>query len=220
MNLDDAKTQVAAALARDDQTELARLAAILDAEDQEREQRLGSLGGLIGAALWYAGLGIPVFPLQPRGKQPLPGSHGFKDATTDPGQVEAWWRQTPAANIGAATGHQFDVIDVDGLTGIRSCLALDPDADYHSNAPPGRQITLAQMLDVDEVGHAETPRGGGHHIYIPPQPGRSTGSGEDSDLPAGIDYRGLGGYVAMPPSVGDNGRRYRWTRPLQLEEVT
>jgi Bifunctional DNA primase/polymerase, N-terminal len=43
--------------------------------------------------------------------------HGVKDATTNRARVLAWWTRHPQANIGLATGHRFDVLDVDGRTG-------------------------------------------------------------------------------------------------------
>ena len=55
------------------------------------------------------------------GKHPL-GSlvpHGVKDATTNRARILAWWTRHPQANIGLATGHRFDVLDVDGPTGAR-----------------------------------------------------------------------------------------------------
>jgi hypothetical protein len=50
------------------------------------------------------------------GKHPL-GTlvpHGVKDATTNRARILAWWTRHPQANIGLATGHRFDVLDVDG----------------------------------------------------------------------------------------------------------
>ncbi len=56
------------------------------------------------AALGYAGLGWPVFPLSPGTKVPLKGTRGFEDATTDPDQIRRWWARWPAANIGLPPG--------------------------------------------------------------------------------------------------------------------
>lgn len=40
--------------------------------------------------------------------------HGFKDATTDRAQIQAWWQRWPNANIGIACGAAgWVVIDVD-----------------------------------------------------------------------------------------------------------
>jgi hypothetical protein len=46
--------------------------------------------------------------------------HGVRDATLDEQVVTGWWREYPHANIGLATGHRFDVLDVDGPAGINA----------------------------------------------------------------------------------------------------
>jgi Bifunctional DNA primase/polymerase, N-terminal/Protein of unknown function (DUF2637) len=46
--------------------------------------------------------------------------HGVKDATTNRARILAWWTRHPQANIGLATGHRFDVLDVDGPTGAQT----------------------------------------------------------------------------------------------------
>ena len=69
----------------------------------------------LNAALGYAAQGLYVFPIKPRGKTPLT-NHGFKDASTDPEQIRAWWTRWPDANIGITTGKAsgFWVLDLDG----------------------------------------------------------------------------------------------------------
>ena len=71
-----------------------------------------SMTTLLQAALRYAELGYPVFPCVPGGKAPAT-AHGFLDATTDAGQIEAWWTARPDANIGMPTAGLL-VVDVDG----------------------------------------------------------------------------------------------------------
>jgi len=46
--------------------------------------------------------------------------HGVKDATTNRARILAWWTRHPQANIGLATGHRFDVLDVDGPAGAQA----------------------------------------------------------------------------------------------------
>ncbi len=143
-----------------------------------------------GAAVWYAERGHLVFPLRPGLKVPAT-PHGFKDATTHYDQVADWWANTPQANIGLATGHLFDVIDVDGLPGIESLSDLE-----HEGLVP------------ESFGHVATPRG--YHLYI-----RPTGDGCATALRPGLDYRGAGGYVVAPPSIVE-GVTYRWLDAMSL----
>lgn len=179
-----------------DQGRIGAFLAEVDTYDAAREARLTRPGALKGAAEWYAANGIAVFRLQPRDKKPFPGSRGFKDATTNLAQVRAWWTATPDANIGIPTGRGFDVIDID---------------------PPAGPLSLLELRDagvVPEVlGKVITPRCG-DHLYV-----RASGDGNTAGLLPGIDYRGLGGYVVAPPSIGPNGVRYAWARPLDLTAI-
>jgi hypothetical protein len=177
----------------DDRARLARpltaqLAAEVDAEQAAHEERLNHPAALAAAALWYASHGIPVFPLAVGGKTPIT-RNGFKDATTDAGTVRAWWARTPQANIGSPTGIRSDVIDVDGPKGYASLAAMEA-AGF---APP-------------VLAHARTPRG--VHLHVP-----VSGGGNATNWHPGIDLRGRGGYVVMPPSRADGGRGWRWAAP-------
>lgn len=169
---------------------------ILDAVDAEQavdEVRLAGADALRLAAAWYAGKGWPVFPLRPGLKTPATRG-GFTDATTDPDQVTAWWRANPQANIGVPTGAGgagLDVVDVDAPRGWRS-LARHP--------------ALFDALERAEAGRSLTPSGGAHY-WVPAVSGRTTGAG----LLDGVDYRGDGGYVVVPPSRSAD-RRYTWAR--------
>src|SRR5207245_9503966 len=59
------------------------------------------------------------------GKHPRT-QHGHKDATTDPGQIRAWWDEVPEANIGIRTGAESGiwVLDLDGQEGIEALTKL------------------------------------------------------------------------------------------------
>lgn len=145
-----------------------QLADVIDAYDRRTPQ-------LRQAALAYAAWGWPVFPCAPGHKTPLV-ARGFHQATTDTRQITRWWQRTPTANVGVATGHRFDVIDVDP-------------GGYHAWAD------LRDHADHTIHGQVSTPRGG-LHAYIAP-----TGGGNLAGFAPGLDYRGKGGYVLLPPSV-------------------
>jgi hypothetical protein len=61
--------------------------------------------------------------------------HGVKDATTNRARVLAWWTRHPQANIGLATGHRFDVLDVDGPTGAAAIRELAAEHGLHGSGP-------------------------------------------------------------------------------------
>lgn len=189
----DLETLLHDALDAEDWPEVDRLGALLDTRDQADHRRRAQVG-LASAALWYAGQGLPVFPVRPGSKIPFARSHGCKEATTDRARVHAWWAEQPEANIGIATGHLVDVVDIDGPDGNES---------------------LAQIVEEmpTRLGWVSTPRPGGRHFYVP-----ATGRGNTAAILPGIDYRGLGGYVVAPPSVTEQGS-YRWVAPLDLDAV-
>lgn len=164
---------------------------------------------LLDSALHYASWGWPVFPCRPRGKAPLT-RHGFKDATTDPDKIRAWWRSTPTANIGLPTGGAFDVIDIDTPKPVSGPAKLDRlDDAQRWAALHGGWRSYWQLQDAgalpDVHGVARTA-GGGLHLFVLPN---SSGEGNKAGILPGIDYRGRGGFVVAAPSVTETGP-YRW----------
>lgn len=159
------------------------------------------------AAIDYAGRGWPVFPLIPRDKKPIP-SDGFRSATTDPRQIDQWWRWRPDANIGIPTGHLFDVLDVDGPVAVeflneywqalgvtyshRGPVSLTGKGWHFLFAPTGKG-NRANMLGDKEHEH-------------PPAPAEC----DHPRCQSRLDYRGRGGYIVAPPSIHPLGHRYAW----------
>lgn len=146
---------------------------------------------MLASALDYAARGVPVFPLAPGSKIPRKDSAGFKDATTDPEQIRAWWTQEPRANIGMPTGEASgrDAIDEDPRNG--------------GDAGP---LCLPPTLTV------YTPSGGRHFHYL--HPGGYLKGDNTGKVAPGIDVKASGGYVVLPPSVVD-GKPYRWEDEAQ-----
>ena len=139
-------------------------------------------------ALAYARHGWPVFPCRPGRKEP-DTPHGFKDATTDPRQITAWWTAEPGRNVAIATGAPGpDVLDID----------VRPDG---SGYPACRRLQRAGLLE-GSLAIVATPSGGLHAYY--------TGTAQASGRLTGchLDFKASGGYVLAPPSaVG--GKPYR-----------
>src|SRR4249920_3875410 len=132
-------------------------------------------------ALAYAGHGWPVFPCLPGEKLAATG-HGFKDATTDPERIRAWWARHPASNVAIATGHPGpDVLDVDQRGEAGSGFAA-----FNRLRREGLLAGVSALV--------RTP-GGGLHGYF-------AGSQQTSGrLPRHhLDFKAAGGYVLAPPS--------------------
>ena len=153
-----------------------------------------STEALLDAALEYASAGWAVLPLAPGGKTPI-SAHGVKDATKDSDRIRAWWTETPDANVGVATGSVsgITVLDVDRKLGKDGFATLGT----LGIKPTG---TLWQMT-----------QSGGVQILFAYAPGVKNTVGR---LGVGIDTRGDGGYVVVPPSQVE-GRPYKWmTEPF------
>ncbi|WP_432020419.1 bifunctional DNA primase/polymerase [Streptomyces sp. 1222.5] len=162
-------------------------------------------------ALTYARMGWAVFPLRPLAKVPAT-PNGFKDASTDPAVITAWWTNNPTANIGIATGaSDLFVIDVDtknGKKGAETLAALEVE---HGTLP--------------ETYTVKTWSGGWQHYFQMPEPRlkNSTGTAK-AGLGPDVDTRGDGGYVVAAPSVvEENGVRGQYwgtvkVRPAALPE--
>jgi hypothetical protein len=150
----------------------------------------GNLAMLAGA-LAYAQRGWPVFPCRPDRKEP-DTAHGFKDATTDPERITAWWTAVPNRNIAIATGAPGpDVLDVDVRPGGSGYKFLD-------------HLKTAGLLQ-GPIAAVVTPSGGMHLYYC--GTGQTSGRLPDCHL----DFKATGGYVLSPPSVV-GGRPYRPVR--------
>jgi len=150
---------------------------------------------LMTAALYYAELGYYVFPCSPSAKHPIT-QHGFKDATTDPAQIEQWWAQYPLANVGIATEGLL-VIDIDGI----------------DNSWPGEPEQAADLASAGAI--ALTPRDGRHYIFRRPD-GKAWKCSTGKIAP-GIDIRTDGGYIVVAPSKTKDGA-YTWAPGLELDD--
>ena len=73
-----------------------------------------------------------------------------------------------------------------------------------------RSDGAAYVDQLTIVGIALTSRNAGRHLYIRAMEGR----GNKANIYPGVDYRGSGGYVVAPPSMGANGRRYQWLQQI------
>lgn len=146
---------------------------------------------MIDAALQYAELGYKVFPCAPGEKYPAT-AHGFKDASSNPEQIEKWWTDQPDCNIAIATSGLL-VVDVDG-------------AENHWPS----DVERAQ--DLVNACVSLTPRGGRHYIFCASGDHRNT----TGKLASRVDTRAEGGYILVPPSIV-GGRPYSWAPEMELD---
>jgi len=148
---------------------------------------------MLNEALEYAEMGFKVFPCAPGEKYPITPD-GFKSATVNEKQIDAWWSQYPDANIAISTEGLL-VVDVDGA---ENDWPTDPD----------------KYEELMQYPVSITPRGGRHYLFKDPDKKyRNT----TSHLGLRVDTRATGGYILAPPSqVG--GRRYSWLNKVEGHE--
>ena len=159
--------------------------------------------GLPRAAVIYAdSFGFAAFPCRLREKTPLT-QHGCKDATKHIAQLRAWWERWPSANIGIATG---------AVSGV---VVLDADPRHGSH-----QSLVGLMSKYGELPSTPTvlTGGGGVHFYFR-APDNTEIHNSVGLLGAGLDIRGLGGYVIAPPSWHPSGEPYRWAPEACIGEI-
>jgi hypothetical protein len=148
---------------------------------------------LIDAALAYAVDGRPVFPCGAN-KQPLV-ARGFLAASKDPEDIRRWWSRWPDAFIGMPTGPAsgVSVLDLD-LKKEKDKNGFEAVPDWETRTPV---IAMTQS--------------GGAHLYF-----AAEGSPRNTtdEIAFGVDTRGAGGYVIVPPSPG-----YTWVNGSDLSNL-
>jgi hypothetical protein len=99
----------------------------------------------------------------------------------------------PGCGVGVATGSRSGllVVDLDRKKGVDGVASL------------------RRLGELPETVGVATPSGG-FHVYLQ-YPDFTVGNSV-SMIGPGIDIRGEGGYVVMPPSLHENGGRYEWLR--------
>lgn len=159
-------------------------------------------GRMVDAALAYAAHGFPIFPVtedkipvpardRDADGKPIPGTGGFKKATTDPIQIQAWWRK----------GEYLIGLPMGPVSGL-SCIDIDTSEDHADGVAEWHKIAAQHEPIVTREHRSAT--GGPHLIFVfdPDWPiGCSSGK-----LPKGIEVKG-GGYIVAPPSRR-KGRAY------------
>lgn len=149
---------------------------------------------LLKASLWYQSKGFSVIPVKSNKKPHIKWTkYQTERATGD--QINAWWNKWPSANIGIVTGEISGVmvVDVDSQAGLEA---------------------LENFLPDSLITPISKTSSGGWHYYFQYQKGLSNGVRVIADT----DFRTDGGYVVVPPSIGEKGP-YTWQEGCKISEV-
>ncbi|XKH35070.1 bifunctional DNA primase/polymerase [Azospirillum doebereinerae] len=159
---------------------------------------------MLAAALKHADRGWRVFPCVERTKRPCnePGlfEHGCTNATKSPFWIRKFWSRWPGANPAVATGPDTGlwVLDIDTKGGVDGFATL---------------AVLEGLFGLlPETMGQQTPTGGAQRFFVWPD-ARDVRNRNSKGLGPGLDARGDGGYIMVPPSIHPDrldGPRYRW----------
>jgi Bifunctional DNA primase/polymerase, N-terminal/Primase C terminal 2 (PriCT-2) len=177
-------------------------------------------GRMLDAALAYAEHGVPIFPLDPRSKKPIPrrdrdptgkypkgipATGGLYKATTDRAIIRAWWQEHPNALIGLPMGERTGVwtLDVDTgedhADGVAEWNKIVAQHTHTRQVPERRGIHHHLRTIPPFITREHRSATGGPHIIFNWHTELPIGCGSGG-LPDGISVKGQGGYIVAPPS--------------------
>ena len=158
------------------------------------------------AAMRYRDMGFSVIPLCPPNHHGVPENHmarcqspgkapliskweRYSSTAPSREEVQQWWASWPTANVGGPTGPLWG-------------LALDIDPRHDGDL----QVGGLERPIPDTVTNL-TGGGGTHYLFRWPE---DLEIGNRVGLFQGVDVRGIGGQIVLPPSVHLSGRHYEW----------
>lgn len=139
-------------------------------------------------ALLYHSLGWSIVPVEVGKKMPSVPWVSFQKSRADKEQIIEWWTKDPTAGIGVITGRVSGIVVVD--------------------VDVSRGGDVEKVLSLSETGVVSVTGSGGFHCFYqyPIHKDKIPNSvGED-----GIDIRGDGGFIVLPPSIHHSGTKYQW----------
>ena len=163
----------------------------------------------LDAAIHYAELGLPVFPLHPivDGRCGC-GNRGCDDVGKHP--IAKGW-QNSIASVPAARSFWRDGLGDRGIglaCGPRAgCFGFDVDPRHGGDESLARLVAAHGKLPRTWAG--QSGRGEGLHLFFAyPEDGDVHNSA--GKVGPGLDVRGVAGYMVIAPSLHASGNRYRW----------
>jgi len=155
----------------------------------------------LDAALACLARGWAVIPAAPRAKHPIVRWQAFQTKMPSEETVRGWFGKWPDANLAVVTGL------------ISNLIVLDVDPRHDGD----------ESLRIIEERHGPLPEtveaitgGGGRHVYFAcPEAEIRNRAG----FAPGLDLRGEGGVIIVPPSVHPSGKPYRWRPGHDPDEI-
>lgn len=145
---------------------------------------------ILDSALKYESMGFSVIPVK-LDKHPYITWGKYQQEKPTPDQIKEWWAAYPNANVAIITGKisKLGVVDVDS---------------------EGAKEKFDELLPNSFLTPiAKTPHNGLHYYFQ-----SENGLGNSVGFMDKTDFRGEGGYIIAPPSVG-----YSWLPELSIEKI-
>ena len=144
--------------------------------------------------------GYRLMPVLTRNKVPLLDNWSH-EASANAAKLVEWGHMYPECNWGLLTGENLFVVDIDPVK----------DGDNQWKLLVGKRPLPPTVTTVTGTG--------GFHYYFK-MPVDFVVTNTSNKLAKGVDTRGVGGQVIIPPSTHPNGNKYRWEEgksPLEIE---
>lgn len=140
---------------------------------------------MLQEALKYLSMGWSVVPLKPKEKIPSIEWKEYQTRLPTREELKHWFTSTNTPNIAVVTGKVSNlvVVDLDGAEGLNEGLRLNLHSPITNITGRGKQLFYKHPGDVIRNTVKKYP---------------------------GVDLRGDGGYVVVPPSIHPTGKRYHW----------
>ena len=151
------------------------------------------MSNCLESALKYSNLGFSVIPVVKKDKKALIKWEPYQQRKSTTDEIKQWWDKWPNANIGIVTGQ------------ISNLAVIDIDTEE------GKEAIQDYLPDSLLTPTVETPRGGQHIYFRYPNAKLSS----NTKVIPGCDLRADPGLIVAPPSIGSNGKQYRWIVDLK-----
>src|SRR4029077_5587133 len=135
----------------------------------------------------YLKLGWSMFPVRAKSKEPLMPWKEYQTRKAREQEIHEWLKKWPQMNLGLVTGQVSGlvVVDLDGINGMQYSSVNHLLSPVICVTWKGKQLYYKWTEHVDNSA---------------------------SKIAPGVDIRGDGGFVVLPPSQHPNGKYYRWER--------
>ncbi len=152
---------------------------------------------MLTAALEYHDFGWSVIPLRTAAKKPHIRWKRYQELRPTADEVKEWWSRWPDAGISLILGPVSGVVavDVDSVEAQQIFFKL----------LDGEPHTLKSISGSRKPGKA-------HYLFHCPD---FATTARYTPLHPQLEFRGHGGYIALPPGLHPSGLRYAWSQPMR-----